>query len=159
MTTPDKTFAEFEVMTTHDTEEHPLRVLVIDDDPITLDILGAVLTEAGFEVGIHNSPFGSAQIMRRDRPDVVLVDVEMPALKGDTVIANLRRNLAPGDACADAEFILYSGTRASELDALTKKSGALGSIEKSSDFDAFLAKLTLLMHQSPRLSAKLRDHG
>jgi len=135
----------------------PLRVLVVDDDPITLDILGAVLSEAGFEVGLHNTPFGTAQIMRRDRPDVVLVDVEMPALKGDTIITNLRRNLSPGDACADTEFILYSGTRAAELEALQKKSGALGAIEKSSDFDAFLAKLTVIMHRSPRLAARLES--
>ena len=141
--------------TTEKAGDDAVRILVIDDDPITLDILEAVLGEAGFQVATHNTPFGSAQIMRRHLPDVVLVDVEMPALKGDTIITNLRRNLAPGDACANAEFILYSGTRASELETLTKRTGALGSIEKDGNFDGFLTKLTRIMQRAPRLAAKL----
>ena len=137
--------------------QRPLHVLIIDDDRMTLDVLEAVLSRAGFMVSRHDTAFGSAHVIRRARPDVVLMDVEMNDLRGETVITHLRRGLtAPGDA-PDTEFILYSGTRCSELDGLCKRVNALGSIEKDGDFQLFLAKFTLLLHRCPTLARLLQS--
>jgi len=137
-------------------EQPPLSVLLIDDDRMTLDVLEAVLARAGFLVGRHDTPFGSAHVVNTARPDVVLMDVEMGEATGRTVLTHLRRGLDTHGPAGDTEFILYSGTRASELDGLCKQVNALGSIEKSGDFQLFLAKFTLLLHRSPRLATRLQ---
>jgi DNA-binding NtrC family response regulator len=57
-------------------------LLVIDDDVDTGDVLAELLRDEGYEVRVgRNGRDGLAQVKTR-RPDVVLLDVEMPVLTG-----------------------------------------------------------------------------
>lgn len=68
--------------------EAPLRVLVVDDEPLARDRLRAALAaEPGVEV-VGECPDGleAVRAIGRLRPDLVLLDVQMPGLDGFGVI-------------------------------------------------------------------------
>jgi len=58
------------------------RVLLAEDDPLIADVVGAVLGEAGYEVVAAPDGAAALQAARERRPDLVLLDLRMPALDG-----------------------------------------------------------------------------
>ena len=65
-------------------------ILVIEDEPGTLDNLVLMLEMEGFKaMGAPNGRIG-LEVARRELPDVILCDVSMPELSGHEVLAALR---------------------------------------------------------------------
>jgi two-component system, OmpR family, response regulator len=106
-------------------EQKP-RLLAVDDDRDQLDMLHRMLSIYGWEVHTHNSAMGVSNMVSSIAPDIVLLDVNIPALKGDRVIP-LARPLAPKSTL----FILYSNASPDELRERVLSSGADGFITKS----------------------------
>lgn len=106
--------------------EQKLRLLAVDDDRDYLDLLRRSLSIYGWEVHTHNSAMGVSNLVSSITPDIVLLDVNIPALKGDRVIP-LARPLAPKHTL----FILYSNADENELRKRALESGADGFIPKS----------------------------
>src|SRR5919198_3633967 len=46
--------------------EHKHSILVVDDEPMALELLHNVLTDAGYEVGVAQSGFECLDLLRRD---------------------------------------------------------------------------------------------
>jgi signal transduction histidine kinase/DNA-binding response OmpR family regulator/HAMP domain-containing protein len=70
-------------------ESRPVRVLAIDDDPLVLDGLRRQL-EPDFVVLAAGGGAHGVDLVRRARPDVVLLDLVMPDLTGFDVLAALK---------------------------------------------------------------------
>jgi DNA-binding response OmpR family regulator len=68
------------------------RVLVVDDEPQVAGMLRDALVEAGYVVKTAVTGREALGLMPAFRPDVVLLDVMMPGVKGDEVLAQLRRD-------------------------------------------------------------------
>ena len=119
------------------------RVLVVDDDPDQLDLVRRTLVPHGFEVQTHNSALGVSNLVRNGEPDLVLLDVNFPALKGDQVVGLARRYAPQG-----TKFILYSAADESKLRALALASGADGYLCKSVQGAELIQKLTALRKKS-----------
>jgi two-component system, OmpR family, response regulator len=113
-----------------------VRVLVVDDDPDLLELVRRTLTPH-FQVQTHNSALGVSNLVRNGEPDLVLLDVNFPALKGDQVLS-LARRYAP----RTTKFILYSAADESKLRALARASGADGYLSKSVQGSELIQKLT-----------------
>jgi len=66
------------------------KVLLIDDDPTLLDLLGQYLLDSGYQV--FTAPNGNAglKLAYNERPDLVLLDVMMPGMDGWEICARLR---------------------------------------------------------------------
>jgi CheY-like chemotaxis protein len=109
------------------------RVLVVDDDPVSLTVVKALLEDLGYDVSARQRALGTSAVIADERPDVVLVDVSMPGLTGDGVVLLGKTN----PAFDDVVFILYSGSRGSDLEELVQKTGAAGGIVKTGDLSAF----------------------
>ncbi len=131
-----------------DTAALKVRVLVVDDDPDQLDLVRRTLSAHGFEVQTHNSALGVSNLVRNSEPDLVLLDVNFPALKGDQVVS-LARRYAP----QSTKFILYSASDESKLRALALASGADGYLSKSVQGADLIRKLTAIRKQERPLSA------
>ena len=58
------------------------RILIVDDLPANLGVLVSVLGEAGYTVLVAASGDGALARLERSRPDLVLLDVNMPGLDG-----------------------------------------------------------------------------
>ncbi len=107
------------------------RVLVIDDSATVLRLTKEALGAAGFEVTTALNPMTTAIEMGRVRPDIVLLDVEMPALSGTDVLRALRRV-----GChAHVKIVLFSSLDEGRLQALAEQHGASGWIHKRSPLD------------------------
>ena len=57
-------------------------VLVVDDDPIVLEVTRERLEGAGYIVYVREEALGTSQWSAEFQPDIVLLDVNMPALTG-----------------------------------------------------------------------------
>jgi PAS domain S-box-containing protein len=68
-----------------------LRVLVVDDEPDTLDFLVAVLEGCEAEVMTASSAAEAFRLMREAKPDVVVSDIGMPDEDGYEFIRKVRR--------------------------------------------------------------------
>ncbi len=66
------------------------RVLVVDDDPALAEMLGIVLSGDGFEPSFVADGAAALEAFRRERPDLVLLDLMLPGLSGTEVCRELR---------------------------------------------------------------------
>ncbi len=66
------------------------RVLVVDDDPALAEMLGIVLRGEGLEPSFVDDGSAALAAFRRDRPDLVLLDVMLPGLDGIQVCRQIR---------------------------------------------------------------------
>lgn len=68
-----------------------MRVLVVEDDVDVLDVSMYALRRHGFEVaGVPDGPSGLER-WRRDQPDVVLLDLNLPSLSGLELCRSIRQ--------------------------------------------------------------------
>lgn len=103
------------------------RVLVIDDSDIARQSMVLALREAGFDVHELPSPLGATrEILRKDIAFVV-IDIEMPALRGDRLAALVRAN----PRFRDISLVLVSSMPEAELRKLADDVGADAYISKS----------------------------
>jgi two-component system chemotaxis response regulator CheY len=106
----------------------PARILVIDDSLPLLKAVREGLLAAGYEVETSTQPLQMALDLGRIRPDLVLLDVEMPEVRGTEVLATLRENAAT----IRADVILFSSKPEEELERMAAEAGAQGWIRKAS---------------------------
>lgn len=65
-------------------------VLVVDDDHETLDVTSAVLRNEGYRVFTASSGKEGIAIARRERPDLILLDINMDDMDGWSTLRLLR---------------------------------------------------------------------
>jgi len=65
-------------------------IMVVDDDQDLAEMLGIVLTGAGFEVDLVNSGDQVKAIFQAHKPDLVLLDVMLPGMSGIEVAKEIR---------------------------------------------------------------------
>lgn len=58
------------------------RILCIDDDQDILDTLNIILTTEGFSVRVSTSPASIFQSIQEFKPDLILMDINMPNFNG-----------------------------------------------------------------------------
>jgi two-component system, NarL family, nitrate/nitrite response regulator NarL len=103
-----------------------VRILIVDDHPITRDALAALLGQHGFSVvGEAAEGEEAIELTRRLRPQVVLLDLSMPGLSGLEALPRLR------EAAPETEVVVLtaSGTEENLLAAI--RGGAAGYLLKS----------------------------
>ncbi len=93
------------------------RVLVVDDDELAVAAISSVLAEAGCMVTNLATPIGVTQVVLSHDIDVVIVDLQMPALPGDRLAAMLRGN----KRLQDIPVIIVSAAPEEELRSITQR--------------------------------------
>jgi two-component system OmpR family response regulator len=119
-----------------------VRLLVVDDDPMLLEMIRRGLGGEGFAVETTTSPRSAGDAMKAFDPEIVLVDVNIPGMSDDDLGALVR---AKGER---ARVLLFSAHDGSRLRALAARVGADGWVSKSSEL-ADLAKQLRRIHDSP----------
>ena len=104
------------------------RVLVVDDSATSLELASAALSDAGFEAHTLSSIFDLQSTLETVRPHVLVMDLFMPALRGDLALSVIRRN--GGHKCA---VILYSSAEEEVLRVRAMAAHADAYVRKSPD--------------------------
>jgi DNA-binding response OmpR family regulator len=66
------------------------RVLVVDDDPTVSDVVRRYLERAGFAVSLATDGPDALDVVERDHPDLVVLDLMLPGIDGLEVCRRLR---------------------------------------------------------------------
>ena len=133
-----------------------MKVLVVDDNEMLLEISEASLSASGFDVITSGSALGFSAALAEARPHVALIDVLMPALNGNHLVEIARRrqkrrgasstpNL--GNDVPECLFILHSNLPEADLATLAERCGAQGYIRKSSRPGALGEQLCSFLRQ------------
>ncbi len=67
-------------------------ILVVDDDPMILRLVEARLRDLGVRVTSETSAERVADLVRREKPDLILLDVNMPVRSGFDIIRDLKQD-------------------------------------------------------------------
>ncbi len=86
------------------------RILVIDDEPEITEIIKAYMSNAGYEVEVENQPQNGLEDAKNFKPNVILLDIQMPFMDGYEVCSQLR---ADRDT-ADTPVLFLTGKDARE---------------------------------------------
>jgi two-component system chemotaxis response regulator CheB len=73
-------------------EPYPIHVLVVDDSAVVREVMAGVLSqEPGMSVTAAADPLIAMQKMQRQRPDVIVLDLEMPRMNGLTFLQKIMK--------------------------------------------------------------------
>ena len=99
-------------------------ILVVDDDQPILTLMKTILREFGFETRLASTGVAALTEARNQRPDLVLLDKNMPGMTMEEIIGGLR-------AVSDVPILILSGEPISPVEI--NRYGANGAVQKPFD--------------------------
>ncbi|MGI8824877.1 MAG: response regulator [Chloroflexota bacterium] len=114
-------------------------VLVAEDDPDILSLVLAVLEEEGFRVGSTAGADTLAEV-ERNRPDIVLLDYQMPGMDGIEIARRLKAN------SATADIPIIAMTAAGRAAFVCREMDASGCLGKPFDIDELVSVVDQMVH-------------
>lgn len=91
----DKSTDIVEVIEDESTHQYPLHLLLIDDDRIQLTLTATMLSQSGITSVCCQQPEELLDALRTEHFDLLLTDVQMPALNGFELLSLLRASNVP----------------------------------------------------------------
>jgi signal transduction histidine kinase len=123
-----------------------VRLLVVDDDEDSRDLIVCVLQDWGASVTSASSAAEAMRLLQQSRPDVLLSDIGMPEVDGYALLRQVRR--MPADRGGDVPAIALTAY-ASEADgARARAAGFQAHVTKPIDPDALTAAVAGLVGAS-----------
>jgi DNA-binding response OmpR family regulator len=117
-------------------------LLIVEDDPDILKLLQTTLTFKGYRVITARNGREGLDLIRLERPAIVIADIMMPKLDGFGLVHRMR--LAP-ETC-DIPVVFISATYVAPEDKeFALDIGATRFLQKPVDLDAFLKTVTELL--------------
>lgn len=124
-------------------------LLAIDDEPAILTILERFVAPIGFTVITHGGGRGAIAHIAEVRPDVVLVDLQMPEMNGLEVLRTIR------DIHPECAVILMTGHASVDSAIEAVRLGALDYLTKPIDFERLRNLLKTVLKGIERREALL----
>ncbi|MCY1007925.1 response regulator [Nannocystis pusilla] len=119
------------------------RVLVVEDDAATARVVKGALTEAGFVVETLDKGFLLVAVVMRFQPDMVVLDLNLPDMRGDTAMKMVRRATNVGGKTLPV--VILSGMPIEQLMEIQGHLGAVGCIQKPASLDTIVDRLCQLL--------------
>jgi DNA-binding response OmpR family regulator len=118
------------------------KIVVVDDSRVVLDLVTETLLKEGYEVIAVSNPFGFSNLLRREQPQLALVDVTMPALLGTQLV-----EIAVRAGGHDCRIVLFSDRPVIELAAMAQKCGADGFLQKDGDMRKLIQSVRTILRK------------
>ena|GEM_PF-5151751 len=116
------------------------RILVVDDDAIVLESLGALISSQGFQVTLAEGSQKALELLASAATfDLVVLDVNMPGIDGREVHRKVRR------VFPDLPILMYSGLIDSDLISVVENSPHTLLISKPAKFEVLMDSMTRLL--------------
>jgi DNA-binding response OmpR family regulator len=123
-------------------------ILIADDDPEILTMLGIRLSKKGFSVLEAVDGTQTIELARKHKPDLVLLDVMMPGMNGWEVAKELRAD----DAFAHVGIVMLTAIGEKVNEMTSPLYGADEFVDKPFDFGDLEAKINKVLAVRARLS-------
>jgi CheY-like chemotaxis protein len=109
----------------------PASILVVDDDPEIVAMLSTRLGKRGYKVSTAGDGHRAIELAKRERPDLVLLDVMMPGKSGWEVARSLKQD----PVTQDVKIVMVSaiGEKTNEITAPIY--GADAHVDKPFEFE------------------------
>ncbi len=115
------------------------KVVVVDDSPVLLEATSGTLEDAGYQVFAIDNPLMLPSLVRRENPDLIILDLNMPTIRGDdaaTIIHRLGVDVS-------RKVVLYSDAK--DLPAIAQKAGVAAAISKAVSEEELLVRVAELI--------------
>lgn len=106
-----------------------IKILAVDDSPTMRGLIGAALTNGGFEVHFAVDGVEGLEQLPEANPDLVLTDINMPRMDGFGVIEGVRADPKYGNL----PVLVLTTESGEDLKARARSAGATGWIVKPFD--------------------------
>jgi DNA-binding NarL/FixJ family response regulator len=123
------------------------RILLVEDDAETAELIAEDLQERGYIVSIANDGHSGLSAILKIDPDLVLCDINMPGMSGFEVMEQLVA-LAPSHEAVPFVFLTARTDRDSELKG--RRLGADDYVTKPVDFEILASIIDARLGKSPR---------
>ena len=98
-----------------------MRILIVDDDPLTVELLQNILKHAGFEqVQGEGDPVAGLSLVPEFKPDLILLDMQMPGMSGLEFCGRLKKS----KTTVDIPVIIITAGSGSVDDTINQAYGA-----------------------------------
>ena len=115
----------------------PRVALIVDDDPFQRKLLERMLFAGGFEAVSAESPLSALAMAGRRRPDIVLMDIDLPDLDG----VEATRRLKSSKGFTSTPVLMITGHSDRDVVLRSIQAGAAGFLVKPFGKDMLLAKV------------------
>jgi len=106
-------------------------ILVVDDDPEIVSMLSTRLTKRGYKISTANDGHRALELAKREKPDIVLLDVMMPGKSGWEVARALKQD----PVTQGIKIIMVTAIGAQVNEITSPLYGADAHIDKPFEFD------------------------
>jgi CheY-like chemotaxis protein len=127
------------------------KILIVDDDVVTRRILEVQLRGAGYDTVLAYDGFTALRVAQKEKPDLVLLDLELPGGDGFNVMERFRQ-LPP---LSPIPIIVISGRDPAQWQAPALAAGARAFHTKPWDTEALLSSVRSLL--PPDMSGEARE--
>ena len=112
------------------------KVLVVDDDPVVIRLVKEILKNLGFTVETAKDGIDAMVLVKKEKPDLIVLDIMMPELNGYDVLRTLKFT----DELKDIPVLLLTA-REQELDKRIGEMMGIDYLQKPVNREAFIQKI------------------
>lgn len=116
--------------------EQKLKVLVVEDDPMIMEMYVHKFQQDGFAVVAHDRGDGVVELAEKEQPNIILLDVILPGLDGFATLAELKNNAKT----KTIKVVMLTNLGQEEDRVRGEELGAVGYIVKASRTPAEVVK-------------------
>jgi CheY-like chemotaxis protein len=113
------------------------RILIIDDDAGVRGVLKMMLERAGHEVAAATCGAEGLEKAREQKPDLVMLDIEMPGMNGFDVCSLMKTD----QALRDVRVVIMTGRPLAGMPARAQAVGAVDLLSKPFERERLLKKI------------------
>lgn len=112
------------------------KALVVDDDPVVIRLVKEILKNLGFTVETAKDGIDAMVLIKKEKPDLIVLDIMMPELNGYDVLRTLKFT----DELKDIPVLLLTA-REQELDKRIGEMMGIDYLQKPVNREAFIGKI------------------
>lgn len=128
------------------------KIIIAEDDPMIAEIYEKKFAEAGYEVALADSGDQVLALYKKNKPDVILLDLILPKMNGFQILQEIRKT------DESTKIIIFSNMSQTEDREKASKLGANGFVSKSdyapSDLVKEVKRLSDQLYQEKKNSEK-----